>query len=77
MSVQDERPGTELRDARLRLADLHFRNGTASALDILDAQRATFAAQLAVAWVQVLESQNLVQLYKALGGGWKDSAAPQ
>ena len=62
-------------EARLRLAGLRFPNGAASALDVLDAQRATFAAQQGVVQVQALEAQNRVQLYKTLGAGWKDEAA--
>ena len=57
---------------RYRLADLRWRNGAASYLDVLDAQRSLFAAQQAVVQVQALQVQNQVTLYKALGGGWKE-----
>ena len=73
--LRAQRAQAAAEEARLRLADLRFRNGAASFLDILDAQRANFAAQQAVVQVQALEAQNRVQLYKALGGGWKDEAA--
>jgi multidrug efflux system outer membrane protein len=56
---------------RMQLTDLRFRQGAASSFDMLDAQRSLFAAQQAVAQVQVLQQQNLVTLYKVLGGGWK------
>jgi multidrug efflux system outer membrane protein len=36
---------------------------------MLDAQRSLFAAQQAVVQVQLLQVQNLVALYKVLGGG--------
>lgn len=62
-------------ETRLRLADLRYRNGAASALDVLDAQRSLFAAQQAAVQVQALQVQNLVTLYKVLGGGWKDAGA--
>jgi multidrug efflux system outer membrane protein len=55
---------------RYRLSDLRYRNGIASALDLLDAQRSQFAAQQAAVQVQLLKLQNQVALYKALGGGW-------
>jgi multidrug efflux system outer membrane protein len=55
---------------RFRLADLRYRHGVASYLDILDAQRALFAAQQALAQTRLAQQQNQVQLYKALGGGW-------
>ena len=56
---------------RFRLADLRYRNGAASYLDVLDAQRSLFAAQQAVVQVQAAQVQNQVTLYKVLGGGWK------
>lgn len=54
---------------RFRLADLRYRNGVASSLDLLDAQRALFAAQQAVAQTRLAALQNQVTLYKVLGGG--------
>jgi multidrug efflux system outer membrane protein len=56
---------------RFKLADLRYRNGAASYLDVLDAQRSLFAAQLALVQAQAQQVQNQVGLYKALGGGWK------
>ena len=57
-----------------KLADLRYRAGAASYLDTLDAQRSLFAAQQALVQTQALQLQNLVALYRALGGGWRDSA---
>ena len=59
---------------RSALAELRFRNGVASFLDVLDAQRALFQTQQATILVQAAQQQNLVTLYKVLGGGWKESA---
>ena len=56
----------------LGLADLRYRNGASSYLEVLDAQRTLFAAQQASVQVQALQAQNQISLYKALGGGWKD-----
>jgi multidrug efflux system outer membrane protein len=66
---------TRAEEARFRLADLRYRNGVASYLDVLDAQRALFAAQQALVQTQALQAQNLVGVYKALGGGWTDPPA--
>lgn len=55
--------------ARLQLADLRYRNGVSSYLDLLDAQRSLFAAQQSVVLVRLAQLQNQVALYKALGGG--------
>ena len=57
-----------------KLADLRYRNGASSYLDVLDAQRNLFAAQQATVQVQALQAQNLVTLYKVLGGGWAEPA---
>lgn len=53
-----------------RLADLRYRNGIANYLDVLDAQRSLFSAQQALTQTALLQRQNQVALYKALGGGW-------
>lgn len=55
---------------RFKLSDLRYRNGIASYLDMLDAQRSLFTAQQLVVQVRLLQLQNQVLLYKALGGGW-------
>lgn len=60
---------------RTRLAELRYRNGASSYLDVLDAQRSLFTAQQAVVQAQAAERQNRVTLYKVLGGGWKEAAA--
>ena len=62
---------------RFRLADLRYRNGVASYLDVLDAQRALFATQQALAQSQLAQRQNQVALYKALGGGWRAAASAE
>lgn len=61
---------------RSDLATLRFRNGISSFLDVLDAQRALFQTQQATIVVQAAQQQNLVTLYKVLGGGWKEAATP-
>ena len=55
---------------RFRLAELRYRNGVASYLDVLDAQRSLFATQQALAQTRLAQQQNQVALYKALGGGY-------
>lgn len=65
---------TRAEETRFKLADLRYRNGAASYLDVLDAQRSLFTAQQAVVQVQAAQVQNLVTLYKALGGGWTEPA---
>ncbi|MDR2153452.1 MAG: efflux transporter outer membrane subunit [Burkholderiaceae bacterium] len=57
---------------RYRLSDLSYRNGAASYLNLLDAQRALFATEQAVAQVRLAQRVNEVAFYKALGGGWTE-----
>jgi len=64
------RATAEAETVRYRLSDLRYRNGVASSLDLLDAQRSLFAARQAAVQAQLLELQNRVTLYKTLGGGW-------
>jgi len=48
-----------------------YRGGIATYLEVLDNQRSLFSAQLTLARDRGNEFQSLVQLYKALGGGWR------
>ncbi len=59
-------------EVRYKLSDLRYRNGASSYLEVLDAQRSYFLAQQAVVQVQAAQVQNLVTLYRVLGGGWTD-----
>ena len=64
-----------LQDAALKyveLADLQYLNGVISYMDVLDAQRKYFSAQLDLARNKNEERIALVRLYKALGGGWSE-----
>ena len=57
----------------LRIAQNRYRNGYSSYLDVLDAQRTLYSVQTSV--VQVKNNLLLAQidLYRALGGGWKSA----
>ena len=50
---------------------LRYRGGIATYLEVLDGQRSLFGAELTLAQARGNEYQGLVQLYKALGGGWQ------
>ncbi len=54
----------------LTLAQLRFDSGYTSYLEVLDAQRSLFAAQLGHAQNQGVLLQAMINLYKAMGGGW-------
>ncbi len=55
----------------LQLAELRYRNGVASYIEVLDAQRGLFDAELALSQAQLLQLSSAVELYRALGGSWQ------
>jgi multidrug efflux system outer membrane protein len=62
----------------LHLATLRYQEGEIDYLNVLDAQRRLFEGELALAQAQADSFTAVVQLYRALGGGWvmeADSAA--
>jgi NodT family efflux transporter outer membrane factor (OMF) lipoprotein len=59
----------------VRLADERYRGGLTDFLDVLEAQRNLLAVQDQFVQSDRTLSQNLIRLYKALGGGWSDTPA--
>ena len=68
-SSSSTRPG-----AVATLADARYRSGLAAYIDVLDATRREHDAEQALSQSTVTASTNLVALFKALGGGWDDTA---
>ena len=68
--LRAQRAQADAEGVRFKLSDLRYRNGIASALDLLDSQRSLFSAQQLAVQVRLLQLQNQVVLYSALGGGW-------
>jgi multidrug efflux system outer membrane protein len=58
------------RDA-VRLSNQRYLGGRSDYLEVLQAQQAQFAAENALAQTRFNRLVSLVQLYKALGGGWQ------
>jgi outer membrane protein, multidrug efflux system len=54
------------------LAEQRYRSGVSSYLEVLDAQRGLFNAELALRQVQRQYLVATVQLYRALGGSWAE-----
>lgn len=54
-----------------RLAQLRYQGGLDSYLQVLDAERNLFQGRLALAQLRLQELLSFVQIYKALGGGWR------
>ena len=68
--VQQELLVSALSD-RKRLAYVRYRGGVDTLLNALDADRDLFQSQLALSQLRLNEVLSVVQLYKALGGGWQ------
>ena len=66
---QQEQLVSTLEDT-VRLSELRYRGGLDSYLQVLDAQRNLFSGQLALAQLRLQERVAVVQIYRALGGGW-------
>ena len=62
--------------AALELSTQLYRSGLVGFLNVLDSERALYEAQEALVESTQSVSLDLVQLYKALGGGWERESAP-
>jgi multidrug efflux system outer membrane protein len=70
--VEQEALVEALRD-RTRLAYVRYEGGVDTLLNALDADRDLFQAELNVSQIRLNELLSVVQLYKALGGGWESA----
>jgi len=68
--VRQEQTVADLEES-VRLSEMRYRGGITTFLEVLDGQRSLFAADLNLALARGNEFQSLIQLYKALGGGWR------
>jgi multidrug efflux system outer membrane protein len=55
----------------VRLSNMRYKGGTTTYLEVLDGQRSLYSEELTLAEARGSEYQSLVQLYRALGGGWQ------
>ena len=55
-----------------RLADIRYKGGVSSYLEVLDSERQFFDAELGLVRSNRDEMVAVVRLYRALGGGWQD-----
>ena len=67
--VEVEKQVAALQDA-VRLATLRYTGGLASYYEVLEAQQQLFPAENTLARTQLNQLVSVVQLYRALGGGW-------
>lgn len=74
LSLQTRRVETSRES--LRLAELRFRSGTTSFLEVLEAQRQVLSAETDQVQTLLERRRALIKIYLALGGGWKDEQQP-
>jgi multidrug efflux system outer membrane protein len=54
----------------VRLVSMRFTNGTVGGLDVLESKQRLYSAQLAISQTEINRRLIIIQLYRALGGGW-------
>ncbi len=62
---------------RLELAQLLYKNGEAAYLDVLTAPTDLYNSQLVLVSARLQRLTNLVDLYRALGGGWLEHSGDE
>ncbi len=81
--VSQDRTGAQLRAQKEQvqsltqyseIARLRYDNGYTSYIEVLDAERSLFNAQLQYTQTQQAQFQAMTNLYKAMGGGWVTEA---
>ncbi|HET6440000.1 MAG TPA: efflux transporter outer membrane subunit [Anaeromyxobacter sp.] len=68
--VQAGKLRVEAGERRYRLAELRFNKGVDSSLSVIIAQQDLYASQHLLVLSRLARLENLVNLYRALGGGW-------
>jgi multidrug efflux system outer membrane protein len=74
-SVIDETASVSAYQDSVRLANVRYNSGLSSYFEVVDAQLELYPAQLSLVEYNLERKVALVNLYKALGGGWKLSDA--
>jgi len=69
--AQNDTRTTAAREA-LRLQRKRYRAGVVSYLEVLDAERQLFSAEVELARARLSQLESYVSLYRALGGGWSE-----
>lgn len=67
--LQAQQALTDATARSYQLADVLYRNGASSYLDVLDAQRELYAARQDLISLQLTEQSNRITFYRVLGGG--------
>ncbi len=73
--MEAQRALVDATGASYMLSEMRFRSGVDAYLTVLDSQRTLYSAQQGLVSVELTRLQNLVGLYKALGGGWQETGS--
>lgn len=71
-ALQAQQAQSDAYEKSYRLAELRYKNGVDSYLSMLVYQRSFYSAQLSLIGTRLLQQNNLVTLYKVLGGGVRE-----
>jgi multidrug efflux system outer membrane protein len=84
VAVRTAREQTDAQEAQVRslrsalhLAEIRYKGGLSNYLDVLTAKRSLFDVELSLTATRRLRLVSIIQLYKALGGGWSPGDAVQ
>jgi multidrug efflux system outer membrane protein len=84
VSVRTFRDENKIRTAQVKagrsasfLSRRRYMDGVTSYLEVLDTERSLFNAELAQSSTQERYLASMVQLYRALGGGWQKEPPPK
>ncbi|EAU5968507.1 multidrug efflux transporter outer membrane subunit MdsC [Salmonella enterica] len=70
--VQSEQRAVEASQIAYELAGLRFQEGIDDYLTLLDTHRMLYGAQQRLVRTRLMQQLNIINLYKALGGGWRE-----
>jgi multidrug efflux system outer membrane protein len=71
--LEAQRALVDASGASYTLSEMRFHSGVDAYLTVLDSQRTLYSAQQGLVSVELTRLENLVSLYKALGGGWEET----
>ncbi len=71
--LEAQRARVDAEQKRYQISELRYNTGIESYLAVLTAQRDLYAAQQQLIDVRLARLVNIISLYKALGGGWRES----
>ncbi len=70
---KEQKQAVDALNESVAIADRRYRGGLASYYEVLEAQQLLYPAETALSQTQRDRLLTIVQLYKALGGGWKQT----